>query len=259
MSNNSFSIKFYKMSIQYETGHAINVANCEEMISICTSLGNGYKPSKQSIFLSALNACYMQGREALNDVSDKNSAFTVAVNVRKNVFEDVKPLSTRLLNYLYATDATDATIESAKSINRKIQGKRASKKPSANSGSDSSDAGSTKTISASQQSYDQLVEHFYRFITLLENETSYQPNEPELQILTLKAKLEAMRASNSAIIQCSTALYASRIARNEILYKGGTGMCDLMAEVKKYIKSVFTANSPQYKQVAAIPFKKIRN
>ena len=246
------------MSTQYETGHAINVANCEEIIIICSALGNTYNPAKPSISISALNAIYAQGREALEDVSNKFNACSLAINNRKEIFEDVKTLGTRLLNYLYVTDASEGTIDNAKTINRKIQGKRASKKTTETINPEGTTNETPKSVSTSQQSYDQLIEHFYKFISLLETIPSYTPNEVELKIPTLKAKLDAMRAANTAIIHANIDLQNSRIARDKILYNENTGIYDLMSDVKKYIKSVFGVNSTQHRQVSGILFKKVK-
>ena len=45
-----------------------------------------------------------------------------------------------------------------------------------------------------------------------------------------------------------------RISRNNLLYKENTGLYDVALDVKNYIKSVFGATSPQYKQVSKIKF-----
>ena len=41
----------------------------------------------------------------------------------------------------------------------------------------------------------------------------------------------------------------ARISRNDILYKANTGLVDIALDTKTYIKSLYGATSPQYKQV----------
>jgi hypothetical protein len=43
--------------------------------------------------------------------------------------------------------------------------------------------------------------------------------------------------------------------RNSILYASVSGLVDVALDVKKYVKSVYGASSPQYKQVSKIEFK----
>ena len=48
------------------------------------------------------------------------------------------------------------------------------------------------------------------------------------------------------------------IDRNQTLYNPLTGLVQTSKEVKQYVKSVFGANSPQYKQVRGLEFKVIK-
>jgi hypothetical protein len=42
------------------------------------------------------------------------------------------------------------------------------------------------------------------------------------------------------------------------LYADGTGLVDLALLVKKYIKSLFGADSPQYEQISGLKFRRPR-
>ena len=242
------------MSSTQETGHAKNVANFEDLISFCTGYGATYQPNKASIKLAALITLFTQSQAVIADVTAKLIIFHTATNTRQDTFASLKALSTKLINALQTTDATDKTIEDAKSINRKIQGTRASKVPSTTTDPNNPITITAKTVSASQQSYDQQIEHFSKLIELLKNEPSYAPNETELQITTLVALHTTMKAANTTVTNTYTDISNSRITRNDTLYKKDAGLHDIAQEVKKYIKSVFGATSPQYKQVSTIKF-----
>ena len=112
------------------------------------------------------------------------------------------------------------------------------------------------TISTSQQSYDQLIQHLAGLTSVLDAEPSYAPNETELQVATLQAKQADLTAKNTAVAVAYTTISNSRIARNETLYSNTTGLVETALEVKKYVKSVFGATSPQYAQVKSITFSK---
>ena len=48
------------------------------------------------------------------------------------------------------------------------------------------------------------------------------------------------------------------ISRNNVLYANDTGLVDVASDVKSYVKSVYGASSPQYKQVSKLGFKALR-
>ena len=58
-----------------------------------------------------------------------------------------------------------------------------------------------------------------------------------------------------SVLAATVPLSNARIARNEVLYKEKTGLVDTAFDVKVYIKSLFGASSPQYKQISKLAFK----
>jgi propanediol dehydratase large subunit len=113
-----------------------------------------------------------------------------------------------------------------------------------------------KTASTSQQSYDKLIDHFAQLIATLTAEPKYIPNENELKVATLNTMLTDLRAKNTAVITATTALSNARIARDKTLYAETLGMVDTAQDVKQYVKSLFGATSPQYKQVSGLKFNR---
>ena len=174
------------MASTSETGHAKNVANLEDLISFCTGFGATYNPSKTELQIPKLKALLSTAQLALNETTSSENAFNNATNSRMNAFKPLKSLGTRLVNALDATDASDATVKDAKTINKKLQGQRATPKPIADpTGTNPGD----KSISTSQQSYDQQIEHFSKLVDLLSSDSNYAPNETELKVPALKAGL----------------------------------------------------------------------
>ena len=243
------------MSSNSETGHAKNVANFEDLISFCTGYGTAYNPSKVSIKLPALNTLFTSAKNSLIAVSSSATAFNNAVNARQIVFDPLKKLTTRILNALIATDASEQTIADAKTFARKIQGKRASDKiPTVVDNPSTPENEAQKSISASQQSFDNLIEHLSKMKDLLTAEALYIPNETDLKLVAINTLIADMKTKNTAVITATTALSNSRISRNDTLYKASVGLVDISQEVKKYVKSVFGAKSSQYKQVSKLKF-----
>ena len=243
------------MASTSEVGHAKNVANFQDLIEFVTGYGATYNPSKNALKLSQLIALKASADATLADVITKNTNYNNKVNERITAFSGLKSLSTRLVNALQTTNATTETIGNAKTFNRKMQGKKAS---SSQTPTDPNTPAPT-TISTSQQSYDQLIQHLAGLTSVLEAETSYTPNETDLQVATLQTKIADLTAKNTAVATAYASISNSRIARNETLYSSSTGLVETANEVKKYIKSVFGASSPQFAQVKGIQFKIIKN
>ena len=248
-------LKINIMPSTSEVGHAKNVANFQDLIEFVTGYGATYNPSKNSLKLPQLIALKASADATLADVITKNTNYNNKVNERITAFSGLKSLSTRLVNALQTTDATTETIGNAKTFNRKMQGKKAS---SSQTPTDPNTP-APNTISTSQQSYDQLIQHLAGLTSVLEAETSYTPNETDLQVATLQTKIADLTAKNTAVATAYASISNSRIARNETLYSSSTGLVETANEVKKYIKSVFGASSPQFAQVKGIQFKIIKN
>jgi hypothetical protein len=240
------------MASTSEVGHAKNAANFQDLIAFCNGYGTTYNPSKDSLKLTQLNTLLTTAQGNLTNVTAKNTEYNSAVNERVEAFSDLRPLSTRLVNALDVTDATKERIDDAKGFNRKIQGQRASKKEEPVDPNQPA----PKTISSSQQSYDQLIQHFDGMISVLESEPSYTPNEDDLKITTLQAKAQDLKDKNEQVAVAYTAVSNARIERNKTLYKDDSGLVDTAGEVKKYVKSVYGATSPEFGQIKGIKFKK---
>jgi len=113
------------MASTSETGHAKNVANFEKLISFCTGYGASYNPSKVSIKLPALNTLLTAANAVLLLVKTTKTTFGNTQNVREIAFAGLRKLCTKIINALEATDASQQIIDDAKTINNKIQGRRA--------------------------------------------------------------------------------------------------------------------------------------
>ena len=242
------------MASTSETGHAKNIANFQDLIAFVTLYGITYNPSKNSLKLPQLNSLLTTAQTKLADIVLKNTAYNNTVNNRIIAFNGLKGLSTRLVNALETTNAPKEMIKDAKGFNRKLQGKRASTPETQTD----PNVPAPTTISASQQSYDQLIQHSAGLISVLQSETSYTPNENELKIVTLTTKQADLTTKNNAVATAYATISTSRIARDKTLYDETSGLVDIAIEVKKYIKSVYGATSQEFAKVKGIEFKKVR-
>ena len=203
------------MASTTETGHAKNVATFEDLISFCTGYGATYNPSKVALKLPALATQLTGANAALQAVKVAKTAYDNATNAREVAFKPLKPLATKIVNGLAATEATAQTVDDVKSTNIKIQGRRAKAVEKPDAKALAAGAEPVKTASTSQQSYDKLIDHFAQLIATLTAEPKYIPNENELKVATLNTMLTDLRAKNTAVITATTALSNARIARDK--------------------------------------------
>ena len=243
------------MASTSETGHAKNVANFDELISFVTGYRESYNPSKATIKLDALKALSDHAKNSINAVSSMEPAYKSAVAAREVVFIPLSKLTTRIMNSIKATDTTVQVDENARTLVRKIQGVRATAKKTEDEKKALAEKGKEVVeISTSQMSYDNRLDNFFKLIQLLSSVPEYSPNEKELKIEHLNTILDDLKAKNAAVVESYIPLSNARISRNNLLYKENTGLYDVALDVKNYIKSVFGATSPQYKQVSKIKF-----
>ena len=274
------------MATVSEVGHAKNVAHLHTVIITCIGFGSKYNPARAEIKIAALQSLYDLSFTQLKLVSEAKANYQNTANIRRDAFASIKLLATKIMAALTASDVSDKTIADARAINRKLQGTRLSKKTSemqkiavaddatnnandaANDTNDvANDANDTakiadktddKGISSSQQSYDQIVEHFRALINLLELQTNYIPNETALQLSTLKALLNSLLTANQNVINATVFLSNARASRNNAIYAANTGLFDIVKNVKAYAKSIFGAKSPEYKQLSKLNLTKLR-
>jgi hypothetical protein len=238
-----------------ESGHAKNIANFASYISIVTTFGAVYKPSIPQIETAILQTKLTTFETAKNSVTPKESAETLAVNERQTVFDPLAQHVTRIVNAAAVSVNNQLFSNDLRTIARKLQGRRAAKKIADDPLTPDIDE-SKQSISASQMSFDNRIANFEELINLLTTSGSYTPNESELQIAALETMLGNMKAKNTAAVGAVNEARTARIARNEKLYNETNGIIALANLVKKYTKSLFGAQSPQYKQLTALQFRK---
>ncbi len=238
-----------------ETGHARNVEHFSQIISFCQGYGGDYKPSNSAITVANLQAKLASSQAGIDGVTTSMAPWKTKVNERETAYEGIRKLVTRVVNSYAASGAQKNSVDDAKSFKRKIDGARAKALPKDDPDTPEDES---KGNSVSQRSYTQVAEHFDNLIELLSNDPLYAPNETPLQIAQLQAKSTAMKNANDAVTAAATPLSNARITRNAELYAADTGLCDLAGLVKKYVKSLYGADSPQYKQISGLEFRTVK-
>ncbi|MFA6059917.1 MAG: hypothetical protein WC756_17050 [Taibaiella sp.] len=239
------------MSSKSESTQAKNISNFTLVIDIVHSFGPTYQPSNEALFFAPLNS---QNNEILaldKEFKEKHTAFSVAIDHQQLAYEGLGKLTTRVINAFKASGASAKSQETLQTITRKIKGERSEKLKPLTEGSLKED----NSISVSQLSYASRASNFAAMISFLRAEPKYNPNEADLSIAGLEEKHETLSSTYKAVSQVQAPLTTVRIRRNEALYHPETGLVNTARLIKAYAKSVFGAQSPQYKQLTAIQFK----
>lgn len=245
------------MASTSELGHNRNAINFDTLIINCTSYGTAYNPSKASLKITALQAQSTLAKNSITTINSLTPAYKNAVSARVSAFKPFDKLITRVNNALKASDTSQQVDESAQTIIRKLQGRRATPKKTEEQKKTASEAGiEIVEISTSQMSYDSRLDNLDKLIKLLASVPQYAPNEADLKVTALTALYNDLKAKNLAVINTEVPLNNARIARNDIMYKENIGLVDIALDIKTYIKSVYGATSPQFKQISGLKFSK---
>ena len=243
------------MSTLNETGHAKNVANFEKLVTNISGLGEAYNPSNVSLKLPALNTLLGNAKSAIVACNTAEAAAKNAVKSRELVFEPLSKLTTRVSNALKVSGAPKALVESALSLIRKLQGRRATPKLTEQEKEAAAAEGKpAKEISSSHMSFDSRLDNFDKLIKLLATIAEYAPNEPELTVAGLTQLYNQLNAKNLEAISAEVPLTNARTTRNNVLYTPQSGLTSIATDIKSYVKSVFGTSSPQYKAISGLRF-----
>jgi len=231
-----------------EVGNAKNVANLQKLIEQI-KVYTLYNPPVDNLKVVNLQTLYTDTTVKLSEVEDKRHANKNAITLRQSAFENLKPISTKIINLLSILGLPEGALDQAKSLNRLIQGgqKKASTPPE-----DGKEP--PKTISTSRQSYTQQAENFGILLQLLSTIPSYTPNEDDLKLSSLNTYQTSLVSSTQAVDQTEAELNNKLIERDQLLYADGTGLYTIAQNVKKYVKSLYGATSPEYTNVSSIEF-----
>jgi len=238
------------MSQQYETGNAKNVANLQKLIERITTYSN-YNPPIDNLKIPEVKTLYNNALTALNNIKEKRTANKNAIHIRQELYTDLKPKVTRVINHLDILNLTEGIFSQAKSLNKLIQGsKKVNKETTENYNEE------TKSISTSRQSYTETAENLSKLLQLIETISVYNPNTEDLKLTNLKTYQKDLVKTTKEVNKTESELKNSMIERNNVLYDEKNGLYEIAQNIKKYVKSVYGATSQEYSNVSNIKFTK---
>jgi hypothetical protein len=242
------------MASTIETGHAINLANFEKLTEHVYKFEGSYNPIPERLKYENLISALSNTKTAFERLNTANAPYLIAISTRESAFAPIKKLLSRIVKAAEVLSINPTSLKAIKELVRKLRGNRAVAKKS----QEELDNAEKNIVyrSVSQLSFDQRMEHFAELITILQGQHEYTPNEKELTFDYLHDLLNKMRAANIAVVENEIPLTKARSERNILLYTPITGLVSLALDVKKYILSAFGKNSPEYREIKDLKFRK---
>jgi hypothetical protein len=240
-------------------GHKQNVTNLNVLSSRVSSFGSAYNPSNPTLTQPNLDLVGRNGQNANDRVDVAHVAFLNARAARINAAGDLDALVTRSLSAVKISGATTATIDQAKSLARKVHGKRASKILSEQElVAAKAEGHEVNQVGKHDSSYTIKIDNFSKYGLYLSSIAEYRPNEPDITPVALNTKLSDLKMKNIDYLNAVTAYESALASRDVVLYADHVGVVDVAQNVKTYVKSVFGATSPEYKQISSLVFVKLK-
>jgi len=236
------------MASTSEVGHNKNVANFKSVCLILAEMGALYNPSNNVIKLQALKPINDILKATIQDLNEKIPIYKNAVAARETDIKPLSKLSTRVHNSFRATQASQADKENMLAIVKKIRGDKKPKKVNP-------ETADKETISTSQMSYDSRIANFDIMVNFIASQHIYEPNEEDLQVVSLKTYQQRLERLSIAVNEASNGILTARTARNNALYNGENNIISLANSIKDYLKSLGDPGNPYYKAVVRLKFK----
>jgi hypothetical protein len=244
------------MTSTSETGHAKNIANFKELITVVKSFEAQYQPMADALKIPALEEQVGKVEAVLNRLKDAETMEKQAIATLQGEFKTLSTLSSQLMGLLISSGAKASSVEEARAVQKLISG-TSSKKKKTTEGANA-DGQTKETRSTSRQSYDSRLDNFVKLTTILQNVPEYKPNEGDFQVSMLQKKAREMAQAIENNDAKEVARRQIMHERNDLLYTPETGVVATAGKVKEYIKAVFGGvKSTQYKAVSKIIIKQV--
>ena len=219
----------------------------DKVLASCKTIGERYQPKSTALSITALSALLERSQQASQAVTITRSAYRLAVNSRRESFASLPTLTVRIVRMLATSENSPENLKDAIALKNMLQGAR--RKVSAEKVVATPDATVPARRAASRRHFDMQVQTFKNLIVYVENLGTYDANESELKIESLKAKLAELESKSHAV---NIAAIAFDNARREhaALFYGTNGVVATIKGVKNYVRAAFGTNSAEFTQLS---------
>jgi hypothetical protein len=195
-------------------------------------------------------------RTALRQVIEAQTEFENATNSREVAFGKLNKLATRIVAALSASGAMEQTVADARSVIRKMAGRKlADRGPVPSGNAETATIPVTRTRGGGKD-FATKEYHFEQLLQTLASEPLYQPQVEDLTIQSLRDRLAALRNENASVACASARLNKARRERNALLYQDAANLFDTAQAVKQQVKAIYGYGGDAHRAASSIRFIK---
>ncbi len=224
-----------------------NMQSLDKVIRICTGLGGTYNPGQQNLRVEALINLLNNASNADASVSKARSEFEIATNTREVMFEGVPKLAARILSELKSSNVLEQTVADARTITRKMTGRKASRDPVP---SEPAPQEQPRKRRARGQTFISVANNFSKLLQNLKDVPNYNPNTPDLKVDALQSMVDQLHAANNRVEDARVKFLNARIERNNVFYLAAGNVCDTTSAVKLKVQAICGRASETYMAIA---------
>ena len=238
------------------SGHSTNLVSLRSLVPCAQSYGVKYNPSKGTIKITALQTLISEGENVLELVTSLEVANMNAIDARDKAFKLFIVLLASINSIVKSSDTSKEERAHVNALIRLIRGtKLTPKKTDPVNPEPGVETTNSNEVTSHTMGYDIRLENFDKLIQYLTSVPAYTPNEPELTIAGLTDCYSDLKSKNASVASSDIQLTKARNSRMTVFYTPSTGLAIAGQEAKSYIKGVFGAKSPEYKQVSKLKFR----
>jgi exonuclease VII small subunit len=234
--------------------HTQQVAAWGKLLGHCNTFGDSYKPSKDSMKRTALEALLNESENQITAVHNAETFLVRTINERREAFRQLPFIGTRVVVALEATGASPDRVNEVNTIRKRFRRQALPKKDVARNAVPAPEE-APKKRKIPHGDFNSKVDNLELLISQLENGPPYAPEEEDIAITGLKQFLAKLKQCNETVAQAQLQLHVAKGKRNELLY-GKDGIYHLARLVKRYVHSVYGFKSTQFKTIRKIKFQK---
>lgn len=234
-----------------ESGDQKVLGNLRKLIDFVSADPN-YNPSNPTITKTGLQDLLTASQAAVVDIGAKSAPHKLAVNECQTEFEGLPGIVRGSKNMAKASGAHEKIQQDLDTFARKVVGTRKSAKVKDDPNTPENEAAANH--SASQLSRENQIGNFENYVALLSTIVTYNPNEADLKISALQAKIASLRAKHEAVNAAFVPLSQARGKRDQLLYLNADCVVNTALLVKAYVKAAFGTQSQLYKSIKGLEF-----
>ena len=246
-------------------GHARNVANFKEVIIILNNLNGKWNPVQDMLKMPNLETFHLACEAKLSAFNVALSMDSIKTDLRSQAYKPLNDLLTRTFAAMKSCGMDASIIERAKTLKDLISGTNVAQATrrrlketeklqlmATTEGVELPEQ--PKAHSVSQQSYDERLDNFEKFITLLETAANYATNHEGLSLEALKAFRDKLNNANDETNHAYDLAAHQRDQRNEMLY-GETDSINVRIDlIKNELISAEGSQGVNYRKVCSYRF-----